>query len=181
LCAEHGHKLPETFTVGTGKGRHVYFRQPPELPFTNAGGALRDYKIDVRGRGGYVVGPGSKHATGRTYRILTATKIAPAPEWVANLLHPPSPAPRRVPTEPAFAGSKQVLAGLLRVVLNAPDGRRNTTLNWAAYRMFEKVRDGHVAESSADGMLLDAATTVGLPEGEARRTIASARTAVLGA
>jgi hypothetical protein len=66
------------------------------------------------------------------------------------------------------------------VVLNAPEGQRNTTLNWAAYRMFEKVADGQLAETSADMMLLDAASAIGLPEGEARSTIGSARRAVLG-
>jgi Bifunctional DNA primase/polymerase, N-terminal len=92
LCTDHGQQLPKTFTVGTGKGRHVYLRQPAALPFTNAVGALRSYRIDLRGRGGYVVGPGSQHATGRTYSILTVAKIAPVPEWIASLLLPP---PRR--------------------------------------------------------------------------------------
>lgn len=179
LCREVGRELPVTLTVSTGKGRHLYFRQPAGLPFTNAVGALRDYKIDVRGRGGYVVGPGSKHATGRTYSILVAASVAPVPPWVADLLHPPV-SPRRALPQLAVAGSRQALAGLLRVVRDAPTGQRNTLLNWAAYRMFEKVRAGVVSETSAAGMLLDAATAVGLPEGEARGTIGSARRAVLG-
>jgi bifunctional DNA primase/polymerase-like protein len=184
LCTDHGQQLPDTFTVSTGKGRHLYLWQPADLPFTNAVGGLRDYKIDVRGRGGYVVGPGSKHENGCTYRVLTAAKIVPVPEWVANLLHPPAPTTRRILIEAEITGSRRrsrrPLAGLLRVVLNAPDGRRNTTLNWAAYQMFKKVRDGLLTESSAEGMLLDAAITVGLSEGEARGTIGSARRAVLG-
>ena len=53
-------------------------------------------------------------------------------------------------------------------------------LNWASYQLFAKVRDGHLTETAAEPMLLDAATVVGLPDGEARRTIASARRAVLG-
>ncbi len=153
-------------------------RQPDGLPFTNAVGALRAYRIDVRGRGGYVVGPGSTHATGRTYSILLAAPVAPVPPWVADLLHPP--APRRALPRPAVAGSRQALAGLLRVVLDAQPGQRNTRLNWAAYTMFGKVRDGLVSESAATGMLLDAAGEVGLREGEANATIGSARRAVFG-
>jgi hypothetical protein len=180
LCTDQGQQLPETLTVSTGKGRHVYLRQPTELPYSNAVGALRGYRIDVRGRGGYVVGPGSQHATGRTYSVLVAARIAPVPEWVANLLHSSAPATRRVLAEPAVTGSKQALIGLVQVVLNAPAGRRNTTLNWAAYRMFQKVRAGQITGTAADGVLLDAATEIGLSEGEARGTIASARRAVLG-
>jgi uncharacterized protein YidB (DUF937 family) len=126
------------------------------------------------------VGPGSQHATGRTYSVLVAARIAPVPEWVANSLHSSAPATRRVLAEPAVTGSKQALIGLVQVVLNAPAGRRNTTLNWAAYRMFQKVRAGQITGTAADGVLLDAATEIGLSEGEARGTIASARRAVLG-
>lgn len=180
LCAEHGQSMPETFTVSTGKGRHMYFRQPADRPFTNAPGGLRDYRIDVRGRGGYVVGPGSKHATGRTYSLSVVTQVTTIPQWVAQLLRPPAPPPRHAPRDSTATGSRPTLVRLVRVVLNAPEGQRNTTLNWAAYRMFEKVADGQLAETSADMMLLDAASAIGLPEGEARSTIGSARRAVLG-
>jgi len=179
LCLTQGRELPETLTVRTGKGRHVYYRQPADVPFTNTTGGLRAYRIDVRGRGGYVIGPGSLHQTGRVYTVATAAPIAPVPEWIAALLRPPAREPRR-PVDPDFAGSRQALTGLLRVVLNAPDGTRNTKLNWAAYRMFEKVRAGVLSDTAAEGMLLDAARAIHLPEGEARGTVASARRGVLG-
>ena len=179
LCLTQRRELPETLTVSTGKGRHVYFRQPADVPFTNAVGGLSGYRIDVRGRGGYVIGPGSLHQTGRIYTVVTAAPIAPVPEWIAVLLRPPVREPRR-PVDPDFAGSRQALTGLLRVVLNAPDGTRNTKLNWAAYRMFEKVRAGVLSDTAAEGMLLDAARAIHLPEGEARGTVASARRGVLG-
>jgi hypothetical protein len=181
LCHDHEQRLPETFTVSTGKGRHLYFRQPAGLPFTNSTGALRAYRIDVRGRGGYVVGAGSLHASGRLYSVTMVAPIAPVPGWVAELLRPPAPPAVAEPTmDPAVAGSRQALAGLLRVVLDAPVGQRNTSLNWAAWRMWQKVRAGQVSESAAVGMLVDAAAAVGLGEGEARATIGSARRAVLG-
>jgi hypothetical protein len=178
LCTDHGQQLPDTFTVSTGRGRHVYFRQPAGLPYGNAEGGLRDYKVNVRGRGGYVVGPGSKHENGCTYLVLTSAKIVPVPEWIEALLCPPAPV-RRAPLDSMFMGSPRALAGLLQVVLDAPVGQRNTRLNWGAYRMFEKVADGLLAEPLATRMLLDAAIGIGLSEGEARGTIASARRAVL--
>jgi bifunctional DNA primase/polymerase-like protein len=182
LCRDRGRQLPKTLTVSTGKGRHVYLHQPDGLPFTNSPGALKCYRIDIRGRGGYVVGPGSLHASGCLYSVTTVAPIAPVPGWVAELLRPPAPPAVAQPIiNPAVAGSRQALTGLLRVILDAPVGQRNTSLNWAAWRMWQKVRAGQVSESAAAGMLLDAAAAVGLGEGEARATIGSARRAVLGA
>lgn len=130
MCRDHGHELPETLTIATGKGRHVYLRQPAALPFTNAVGALRGYRIDVRGRGGYVVGPGSKHASGRIYSVLIAARIASVPAWVASLLQPPAPTPRHPPARPA-GGTRQDLTGIARFVLGAVEGvDRNSRLHW---------------------------------------------------
>lgn len=46
--------------------------------------------------------------------------------------------------------------------------------------MYERVRDGQLAETAALGILLDTAGSIRLPEGEARATINSARRTVLG-
>jgi len=167
--------LPPTLTARTGSsGLHAWLACT--VPTTR--GQLCQ-GVDIKTHRGYVVAPPSLHASERRYEWLVDLPITAAPDWVDQLLQPPTPA-RRGPLHPAAVGSRQALAGLLVVVLNAPAGRRNTTLNWAAYRMFEKVRDGRLAESSATGMLLDAATVVGLPEGEALGTIGSAKRAVLG-
>jgi len=180
LCFTQGHELPVTFTVLTGKGQHVYLRQPAAVPFTNAVGGLRDYRIDVRGRGGYVIGPASLHQNGQVYTVATAAPIAPVPGWLAALLQPPPPEPRRAVAPDHFAGSRQALTGVLRVVLNAQPGTRNGKLYWAASRLFEKSRAGVLSAAAAEGMLLDAARAIHLPEGEARGTVASARRGVLG-
>jgi len=179
LCRTHRQELPVTFTVRTGKGQHAYYRQPAGVPFTNATGGLRDYRIDVRGRGGYVVGPGSLHQTGQVYTVATAAPIAPVPEWIAALLRPPRE-PRRAGASDHFAGSRQALAGLLRVILNAQPGTRNAKLFWAASRLFEKSRAGVLSAAAAEALLLDAARAIHLPEGEARGTVASARRGVPG-
>ncbi len=65
--------LPDTpMQVQTAKGRHRYYRHPG-VPVRNR--ARIDtgdpaVKIDVRGDGGFVVGPGSLHASGATYQRL---------------------------------------------------------------------------------------------------------------
>jgi hypothetical protein len=59
-------QLPHTqWRVRTAKGRHFYYRRNEALEIRNsADGAV---KIDVRGAGGYVVGGGSRHASGLWY------------------------------------------------------------------------------------------------------------------
>lgn len=67
-CAAHGFALPETYTVTTGRGRHLYYRWDHAIKsIGNTPKAMDGYKIDVRGFGGYVVGEGSQHASGSVY------------------------------------------------------------------------------------------------------------------
>ncbi|MFY1589126.1 phage/plasmid primase, P4 family [Micromonospora sp. WMMD734] len=86
---EHGHTIPRTFTVSTGRaggGRHLYFRVPLDSPFTTATGSLPK-GIDVRGRNGYVVGPGSIHETGAVYTPDDwDAPFAELPGWLADAL-----------------------------------------------------------------------------------------------
>jgi hypothetical protein len=86
FCAALGVTPPVTFTVNTAKGRHIYFRQPEGEPLGNKEGALRGFKINVRGAGGYVVAPGSLHATGVIYKIGVLADVAPAPGWLIDAL-----------------------------------------------------------------------------------------------
>lgn len=59
-------QLPRTpMQVITAKGRHRYYRYPG-VPVPN--GARIRPGVDLRGDGGYVVGPGSQHASGHIYR-----------------------------------------------------------------------------------------------------------------
>ncbi len=50
--------------VDTSKGRHYYYARNPSLEVRNSVGKA---KIDIRGYGGYVVAPGSVHASGVVY------------------------------------------------------------------------------------------------------------------
>ena len=173
-----GQAVEPTFAVGTGKGRHYYYRQAEGAPLGNGRGRLAGHGIDIRGGGaglgGYVVGPGSVHQTGVVYTPTeSAMTIQPVPGWLAEVLCPVPP------PEPAHGVRRSVstfgaLRGLVRVILDAtPERDRNTRLYWSACRAAELVSAGRVDEATATGLLIDAATRTGLPEAEARRTIAS--------
>lgn len=81
-------ELPATFIVWTGRGVHLYFVS--DVPYTNATRKLKAAgveDIDIRCEGGYVLGPGSLHGSGRRYRALgNPTDIAPLPPALAEFL-----------------------------------------------------------------------------------------------
>jgi len=54
--------------VTTSKGKHYYFRHPGgKVP--NSVRVLDEPPVDLRGDGGLVIGPGSTHPSGSTYRL----------------------------------------------------------------------------------------------------------------
>ena len=83
-------KLPRTVTAITGKGRHYYFRHPGG----RVGNAVRLLPgVDVRGDGGYVVAPPSRHASGRHYAWAPSCSpfeldLAPLPKWAMPAARP---------------------------------------------------------------------------------------------
>jgi hypothetical protein len=79
---------PETFTVRrghSGEKEHRYFRLPyaerPSRYICNTTSKLV-HKCDVRGEGGFVVGPGSPHKSGETYWVYRDVMPAEAPAWL---------------------------------------------------------------------------------------------------
>ena len=169
-----GEVLPVTFTVTTGKGRHIYFRQPPGIPLGNRTGALSGRGIDVRGRGGYVVAPRSVHHTGAIYTPAeAATPAAPAPSWLITALH--SQPPTRTRSGAPIQGSPRGrLRGAVGIVLDATPGERNNRLHWAACRAAEMIAARQLDQAAAIDALTQAGETVGLGPGEIQATIASA-------
>jgi hypothetical protein len=64
---EHKHgPLPHTWRCITGNGEHIYFSKPPGVLLKCGAGVLGD-GLDLRTTGGYVVGPGSLHLSGKDY------------------------------------------------------------------------------------------------------------------
>ncbi|MGC5007366.1 bifunctional DNA primase/polymerase [Streptomyces sp. NBC_00353] len=164
LALHHLFTIPPTVTVITPSGgHHIWLTGPPGISVPNSASRLAP-GIDIRGTGGYLVGPGSVTARG-TYRLAPGAadlSPAPCPRALLRLLTPPAR-----PHHPS--GRPHHGRGLVQFVLAAHEGQRNTRLFWAACRAYEH----GFGEALADA-LTDAAVRTGLTEREARATIASA-------
>lgn len=78
---------PETYTVATPRGAHLYFAHPGfnvSNSVGNKGGLAPG--IDIRGDGGFVAGPGSPHKSGGVYSLAVDIAPAPAPDWLLTWL-----------------------------------------------------------------------------------------------
>ena len=166
LALRHLFTIPDTVVVLTPSGgRHLWLSGPPDTVVPNSAGRLAP-GIDIRGAGGYLVGPGSRTDHGVYGTAPGTAHLAPAacPPALLRLLLPP---PRtHHPTPPAISGHGQ---GLVQFVLAAHEGQRNTRLFWAACRAYEDGIGPPLVEP-----LVEAAVNTGLTEREARATIASA-------
>lgn len=75
-----GYRPPPTFTVKTARGFHFYYRG--EMP-TRIGVSA---KLDIKsGAGSYVVGPGSRHASGAIYAVWEDEPLADLPQNIADM------------------------------------------------------------------------------------------------
>ncbi|MGW8378460.1 bifunctional DNA primase/polymerase [Streptomyces sp. ODS28] len=169
LAAAHEFTVPATVTVLTPSGGlHLWLRGPGSPHVPNSAGRLAP-GIDVRGTGGYLVGPGSV-TSGGVYRLAPgASALAPAPVPPALLrLLTPKPQPPLRGTR-AYGSGPSDGSALLHFVRGAREGQRNARLFWAACRAYET---GH--GDALAGPLTAAAVSTGLPEREARGTVASA-------
>lgn len=177
LVREHG-TLPEGRTVRTGSGGlHLYFAHPGGVVRNDAGRRL-GAGIDIRGDGGYVIAPPSRHVQGGVYAPEGKSKVVPElPDWLLSELRPPSrpgpPAEVRYPTANASAWAQAALTSEYQRLLEAPEGTRNNTLNRAAFRLGQIVGHGELAEPDVERLLLDGAMTIGLTEREATATVRS--------
>ncbi|MFF3821146.1 bifunctional DNA primase/polymerase [Streptomyces bluensis] len=167
LALRHLFTIPETVVVLTPSGgRHLWLTGPPDVVVPNSASRLAP-GIDIRGAGGYLVGPGSRtdHGVYGTAPGTAHLVPAPCPPPLLRLLLPPPRAHH--PTAPA--STAQHGQGLVQFVLAAHEGQRNTRLFWAACRAYENGIGPDLSDA-----LVDAAVRTGLTEREARSTIASA-------
>ncbi|WP_428953655.1 bifunctional DNA primase/polymerase [Streptomyces sp. cg35] len=167
LALRHLFTIPDTVVVATPSGgRHLWLSGPPDVVVPNSAGRLAP-GIDIRGAGGYLVGPGSRTEHGVYSTVPGTAHLAPAPcpPALLRLLTPP---PRAHHPEPDTR-TGQHGAGLVQFVLGAHEGQRNTRLFWAACRAYES----GLGDTLADA-LTTAAVRTGLTAREARSTIASA-------
>ncbi|WP_128377432.1 bifunctional DNA primase/polymerase [Streptomyces cavernae] len=166
LALRHLFTIPATVVVITPSGgRHIWLSGPPDVVVPNSAGRLAP-GIDVRGAGGYLVGPGSRteHGVYSTAPGTAHLAPAPCPPSLLRLLMPPPRAHHSTPSSTGRHGQ-----GLVQFVLAAHEGQRNTRLFWAACRAYENGIGSELVTP-----LADAAVRTGLTEREARATIASA-------
>lgn len=84
-----GRKLPDTLTVSTGRGKHIYFQWPDGQTIRNSAGKLAK-GLDIRGDRGYAVIPPSIHQTGARYAYIDSNAaISEAPAWLLDLVAQP--------------------------------------------------------------------------------------------
>lgn len=124
VLSEGMEEVLETLTVKTTRGYHYYFH-----------GDSRTYKptvdSDVKGRGGYVVLPGSVSYTGQEYAVVKDSDMSEAPGFMCQAV-----APRVVSgedREPLRLGEGERSSGLTRIMgavrrLNLPDETMRSVL-----------------------------------------------------
>lgn len=151
-------ELPTTYTVETGKGRHFYFEAPDDVRITNSSGKLKQYGIDVRGDGGYVVAEGSLHPNGNVYRALYPwEETRPLPEWVIDMILERATAPmgndtalglpqKSISEHTPFtrAQAEEYLKVPYQRLISSQQGEQNMLLNSYAFAL------GHFASENTD-------------------------------
>lgn len=173
LIDKHG-ALPATPVVATGGGgQHLWLAHPGFLTRNDAGRILGP-GIDLRGDGGYILAPPSRHSTGNRYLWdATTTKPAPAPPWMQRLLAAPRPLPRAAPNHALPLEPGACLERELQRVRGASAGNRNTTLNLAAFNLGLLAQRDDIDLNEVAARLALAADNIGLGPREAERTISS--------
>ncbi|MFC5308449.1 bifunctional DNA primase/polymerase [Azospirillum picis] len=77
--------LPATLTVRSGRGLHFYFRLGPDAPTLQSASDVFGTGLDARGERGWVITPGSYHASGRRYELADSTTPAAMPDWLFDI------------------------------------------------------------------------------------------------
>jgi hypothetical protein len=185
LAAAHGLESSGPL-VRTGGGGWHYYLAPTGLGNVRPWGLEH---VDWRGRGGYVVAPPSRHATGHPYQWIEGrdldVPVAEAPLVLLERLErrpplrPAGPvAPPALSDSPADRYAQAALAEELARVATAPVGQRNRQLWESTRNLYNLVAAGALHQREVYQGLGKAAERNGLLAEEPRqthRTLASGR------
>jgi hypothetical protein len=148
-----------------GNGQHSYFLQP-NPPLGNRTGQLPP-GIDVRGIGGFVIGPGAvlPDETGWHLAPNHSIDLPPLPQWLEQMVRTekiPRTNNNEVTSQSAITRREQRYAEIaleagMGDIVTAPIGRRNTVLNSVAYRLGRMIGRGWIDRDKVENCLLYAA------------------------
>ncbi|WP_433513691.1 bifunctional DNA primase/polymerase [Nonomuraea sp. CA-143628] len=166
---DEGGILPGTVTATTGSGGlHLVYRHPGVRIPSGVGKAGQ--QIDVKADGGYIVVAPSLHPrTGQPYRWVNdqfALPLADLHPALLERLQEKPPQPHKVARGARSGDARGRLGGLVRTVLKAAPGERNTVLFWAAFRAGQMVAQGAIDEATAYNVLWASGMEIGLTESE---------------
>lgn len=146
--------LPTTLTVSTPTGgNHVYLAAPPGAYIPNSASKLGE-GLDIRGDGGYVVGPGSV-IDGKHYEVLVDAPTASAPQWLVASVAGVRPtkadsiALDGIDEEHAAARATQWLRNHAELAREGDGG------DTAAYRVSARVMDFGLSPDDALGLMIE--------------------------
>ena len=177
--------LPATPTVRTAKGRHYYFKHPAAEVRNKVN--LKGARLDLRGEGGYVVGPGSQHPDGEIYSWEVSPDdcpIADLPQTVLEQLMPTAKNPLVTQSQggdfleagPFSVWINRELQDALADIRNAKKGERNNKLFRAAARLANHAAALNLDWSHFELAIRPEAKATGIPDEEIATTLRSAWT-----
>lgn len=181
LCLEHDYDLELVPIVQTpATGWHCYFIRPDGEKLGNGRGSLPPKEIcpiDIRGAGGYVVGPGSVTDAG-TYEVLDGLDISEAPELPPFLLELLTAAPRVAATAPASSSatiSAAALAAARERVTKREEGYAVTALEDECQKIASTSKGGRNEALNVSALKLGSMVGAGwISEGEVRAGLTAA-------
>ena len=178
LVEQHGGLPPGVPMVKTpNNGLHLYFRQPAGEPLGNGRGSL-PAGCDVRGDGGFVIGPGAMLPDGRGWiRIANRPPITQPAQlgWLESILRPPAEPPREdrpageMSDQRGRAYAEQALLEIEAELGITKEGERNERLYKAAFRLGTMAARNWIAAEEIIAGLMRASATNGYQEEHGHR------------
>lgn len=158
------YKLENPYVAKTGNGMHVYLSLPAGKDLRNS--VRRFGKADIRGAGGFVVAPPSRHMNGCSYEWLNFPDagISEMPSEMFKAI-------TRAASESQYGRTAR--ENELAKLAATTEGQRNDALNKAAFSLAQLYQSGDLDEETTTEALCDAALALGSPLAEVRATLES--------